>query len=192
MRNFLYKIQRVPKILWSFLYKNIKVILAWGILYYFFPTFTVVVLIIIGIPMSIVTVSTLYSFYIYKKVVLDKKISIKDAYDLRQEMANKYFKLNKLAKVIFISIIEGVYDKENVTTKDNVENARKNLELPELFTERDVKRAWKKLLKENHPDLVPDHLKAAANKRTIEINESKETLITYLKDNGVLSKFNFT
>lgn len=192
MRNFLYKIQRVPKILWSFLYKNIKVILAWGILYYFFPTFTVVVLIIIGIPISIVTVSTLYSFYIYKKVVLDKKISIKDAYDLRQEMANKYFKLNKLAKVIFISIIEGVYDKENVTTKDNVENARKNLELPELFTERDVKRAWKKLLKENHPDLVPDHLKATANKRTIEINESKETLITYLKDNGVLSKFNFT
>ena len=191
MRNIFGKIKIVGNFIWNLFYKNLKAIIGWSILYYFFPTFTTVVLLMFGVPLLIVVLSALRSLTVYKTQVLDKRMPIKEAYKVRHEIADKYFRINKLSRLIFLSTIEGEYNKETVTTKDNVFDARQVLNVPEVFNERDVKKAWKDKLKDNHPDLVQDHLKRSANAKTLEINAAKETLITYLKDNGVFSKFTF-
>lgn len=190
MRNIFRKIKTVSVTVWNLIIKNIRTIIVWGVLYYFFPTFITVVFFLLGIPLAIIVVSAVQALKFYEKVIIKERLTIQEAYKRRFEFADK-IKFNKLARIILISTIEGEYNKEVVTTKDNVELARQDLGLPKVFNEQDVKKAWKDLLKVNHPDLVEEHLKINANKRTIEINQAKDTLMTYLKDNGVLSKFTF-
>ena len=191
MRELFRKIKAVGNFVWNLIIKNLGTIFIWGLLYYFFPTFTIVIMLLTGVPLLLVVLSALRAIQVYNNVILKPRITPREAYERRHEFANQYFKFNKLSRIIFISTIETEYNKETVTTKDNVMLAREVLGLTEVFNEKDVKKAWKDLLKENHPDLVQDHLKPQANKKTLEINAAKETLVTYLKDNGVFSKFNF-
>jgi hypothetical protein len=171
---------------------NLGLLIFLGILFYFFPMFTIILLSIIGI--LIVFIFTVVSIAINKinKYIIKQNISIKIAYKDRIILGEKYFKYNKISRMIFIRILEDMYKKETETDDENIEKARNILKLPKVFNEKEVKKAWKEKMKLYHPDRARGDLSnIEATKKSIEVNEAKDTLIKYLRDNEVFPPFNF-
>jgi Ca2+/Na+ antiporter len=134
--------------------------------------------------LAVVTVLVL--FFVFSIYSLKSKIKNLKKEDLENPdaTAKRLFKYNKFARKLFLKLLKSAKNKEDEKKKDEVSECLKlfGFDSIEVADEKSVKKVWKQLAREYHPDLHTDEkTKEQMHNKLSQINECKDKIVKYYK-----------